>query len=371
MPLTNPDEGRRLLQELMMQPKKFVFGIDQAIFNCVLAMMTPMLRDGDVSKEPAQAHVYLLDWFGRGKTAVLKYLSAGLKAKHGRIDGRPDMMPSDLAGREDVDRVTGIRTLLKGPLHSNVLFTDEINRTPAKGQGLLLGAMEGAEVRMNVTDLENRRIESRAFPLYPISEDIDEKDLYFIVMATANPIELVGTYELSEAQKDRFTYSLRMGLPSPEDEMRIRAKNLKKKKVDIVMDLRTMLDISVMASNIELSDQADHLVQRFQMNSRPYSQDMEEYGKIMPRHAKPGLIEFVNTYVASGCSPRRNLHMEAAAKAWAFMRGENELATVDDVKAVAPLTMEHVILLHPKSLSDNVTPRKVVKRIIEETAVPA
>lgn len=367
MSLANPDEARELLNEWMVQPKQFLFGIDQAVYNTVLAMITPMLRDGDSSKEPAQAHVYLLDKPGRGKTALLKYLSAGIDAKLGRIDGRPDMMPSDLTGREDVDRVTGIRTLLKGPIHSNIVFFDEITRTPAKGQAIMLGAMEGSEVMMNITDLENRRIDSRAFSLYPISDNPDEKDLYFIVMATANPIEFVGTYELSEAQKERFTYSFRMGMPSPEDEMKIRAKNLVNKKVKVVMSLRDLLDISIMVSHIELSDQADNLIQRFQMNSRPYAQDLEEYKKIMPRHASSALVDFVNMYVANGCSPRRNLHMEAAAKAWAFMRGENELATADDVKAIASMTMEHVILLQPKSLGDNVTPRTVVQRIIDET----
>lgn len=368
MSLTNPNDARELLNEWMMQPKQFLFGIDQAVYNTVLAMITPMLRDGDISKEPAQAHVYLLDKPGRGKTALLKYLSAGIKSKLGRINGRPDMMPSDLTGREDVDRVTGIRTLLKGPIHSNIVFFDEITRTPAKGQAIMLGAMEEGEVMMNITNLEERRIDSKSFSLYPISENKDERDLYFIVMATANPIEYVGTYELSEAQKERFTYSFRTGMPSPEDEMKIRSKNIINKKVQVVMGLRDLLDISLMVRQIELSPQADHLIERFQMNSRPYSQDIEEYGKITPRYASSELIEYVNTYVSHGCSPRRNLHMEAAAKAWAFMRGENELATTDDVKAVAMMTMEHVLLLQPKSLGDQVTPRTVVKRIVDETS---
>lgn len=369
MALKDPNEARKLLKEFGNQPKEFVFGVNKAIDNLVLAFITPMQRDGKFGKERAQAHVYLLDLPGRGKTAALNYLSASLEAKLGRIDGRPDMMPSDIVGREDVDRATGIRTLLKGPAHSHVLFIDEINRTPSKGQAVLLGAMEGGYVIMNVTDLEKRIIEAKSFSLYPVLDDPQRRN-FFIVVATANPIEFEGTYPLSEAQKERFTYSLRMGRPSREDEKRVRARNVVGKKIKVVMDLTTLLDIQDMVEKIELSSDADELIMRYIENSIPYSQDLEESGRLRKRYATRELLEFVNRYVANGCSVRRNFHMEAAAKAWAFMRGEDRLATVDDVKAIASLTMEHVILLQPRSMGDNVTARTVVNRIVNETFVP-
>lgn len=368
MSFNSTKDARDLLGLLMDQPKKFLYGVDQAIFNSVMAMITPIPRDGDSEKEWAQAHVYLLDLPGRGKSALLKSLTSAVKAKMGRIDGRIDMMPSDLVGREDVDRFTGIRTLLKGPIHSNVFFFDEINRTPAKGQGILLGAMEGGYVVMNVTDLENKRIDSRMFPLYPISEKADEKENYFIVMATANPIELVGTNELSEAQKERFTYSLRTGLPKRVYEMLIRSENVMGKKIEQVMDLKTLLEISDLVKKVTLSAQAHEYIQRLIENSRPISQDLEEEDGYRPRKATSDLIQFVDRYVASGCSPRRNYHMQAAAKAWAFMNGDDNVATADDVRSIASITMEHVLLLQPRSLGDNITARTVVKKIIEQTA---
>lgn len=370
MPLTDPNEGRRLLRKWEEQPNKVVFGIPRAIFNCVLAMITPVARDGDFGKEYAQAHVYLLDLMGRGKTAVLKYLSVGVKAKLGRVDGRPDMMPSDLTGYEYVDRFTGARTLLKGPLHSNILFCDELNRTPPKGQAVMLGSMEGSYVIMYIIDPKTGRLEAKSFPLYPISDDPNETRTYFITLATGNPIEFEGTYPLSEAQKERFTYSFRMGLPDPESEMKIRPWNVMNEKIETVMDLATLLDIQGMVKQIRFARETDESVKRLILNSRPQSQDMKEWGKIIPRHATSDLVKCVNRYVASGCSPRRNYHMVGATQAWAFIRGEDKIATVDDVKAIAPITMEHVILLQPWAEGDGVSAQAIVQKIIDETEMP-
>lgn len=362
------EEARHLLKKLEEQLNQFVFGIPRTSSNAVLSISTKLPRDSKSGKEWAQAHVYVLDKPGRGKTAMLIYLSHALKAKIGKIDGRPDMMPNDITGREE--RFTGVPTLFKGPLHSNIFFFDEINRTPPKGQAVMLGAMEGGYVIMMVTDPKTKRLEAKSFPLYPISENPDEKELFFTVFATANPIEFEGTYPLSEAQKERFTYSFKMGRPNREDEKRVRSKNVMGKKVEEVTDLRTMLNIQEMAQQIELSEDGDELIMRYIENSLPYSQDLEDWDRPRHRHATPGLVEFIDRYVINGCSVRRNFHMEAAAKAWAFLRGENRVATADDVKAIAPLTMEHVILLNPRSEGDNVTSKKVVEKIINETAMP-
>jgi MoxR-like ATPase len=369
MSLGSQNEARQLLVKLEEQPNKFLFGVEKAVHNCILALITPMPRDGKRGKEYAQAHVYLLDKPGRGKTALFNYLSVAVGAKLGRVDGRPDMMPSDLTGYEDIDRHTGERTLLKGPIH--IFFMDEINRTPSKGQAVLLGAMEGANVHMMVTNKELGRRESKQFPLYPISGDPNEKKMFFIVFATANTIEFEGTYPLSEAQQERFVYCFRMGLPRLKVEKKIRAKNLIGKQVEEVMDLNTLLNVHEMVEEVELSSQADEYIMRLIINSRPYSQDDEDYSGIHPkRHTNSDLVEFVDRYVVNGCSPRRNLHMEAATKACAFLRGENKTATVDDVKTIAHLTMKHVIMLHTRAFGDNVTADQVVERIVSETEAP-
>jgi len=106
-------------------------------------------------------------------------------------------------------------------------------------------------------------------------------------------------------------------------------------------------------------------------NSRPFSQDMEDYGHIVKRKATSSLINFANEYILMGCSPRRNFHIEAAAKAWAWMmRGDDKVARVDDIKAIVPITTEHVILLGQRAMGDNITTRNVVEKLLNETEVP-
>ncbi|PIR41719.1 MAG: hypothetical protein COV30_02215 [Candidatus Yanofskybacteria bacterium CG10_big_fil_rev_8_21_14_0_10_37_15] len=371
MALTDPDEARKLIRQIVDQPKKVIFGIDRPLEYCVMALVTPLLRDGPRGKEFSQAHVYLLDKPGRGKTAAFTYISAAVRAKFSQVAGTADILPKEFIGEEKVDRATGIRTLYKGPIHSNIFFYDEITRTPPLGQSSLLGAMDGARVQMFVTNKRKKIIETKEFPLYPISDNPNEKRLYFIVFATANPIEFEGTFPISEAQKDRFTYSYRMGLPPREDEKRIRAKNVINQRVEEVTDLATLLDISKMVNEVELSEQAHEYIMRIIVNSRPFSQDLEDYGFPQKRHANPNLLGFIDQYVAMGCSPRRNFHLEAAAKAWAWMmKGKDRHASVDDVKAILPITLEHILLLTPYSIGDDVSAKKVVERIIAETEVP-
>jgi len=379
MALTDPNEARRLIRALKAQPEKFLFGLNKAIFNAVLALVTPIAKDGPMGKEWAQAHTLVSDVPGTGKTALFNYLSAGLNAKLGRVDGRPDLMPSDFTGREERDKFSGIRTLLKGPLFSNILFADEINRTPPKSQAPMLGAMEGGHVIMNVTNEKEGLIESKSFPLYPIPDD--PKRMFFIVFATMNPIEFEGTYPLSEAQLERCTFRWGMGFPTKEEEMKIRFENVVGKKIEVVMNLGELLDIQEMAKKIRLSDDANELIMRYLQNSRTHAQDERVFGKIQKRFASKGLVDFINQYVTSGCSPRRNFHMQGASLGYRLLRLllsddrpieniDNIVVTVDDVKAIAPLTMEHVILLEPRSLGDDVTTKKVVRRIIEETPMP-
>lgn len=365
----NSKEGREFIKELERQPKKFVFGDRGAISTCVLAFITPMWRDDESGKKRAQAHILLQDIHGRGKTAILTHLSSALRAKVGKIEGTLDMLPKDFKGGEERDPVTGKRTLMKGPLHSHVFFFDELTRTPSKCHSALLGAMEGAHVMMNVADEKTGFIESKKYVLYPVSDDSKDRD-FFIVMATANPLELEGTFPLSEAHKDRFTYRLSIGLPPMEDEMRIRSKNVANEKVEVVGSLSDILDITERVDSLRLSKQADYLIQRYLDNSRPYSRDMKDFKEPRKRHADSDLLEFVNQYVATGCSPRRNYHMEAAAKAYAWINGEDETVRAEHVKAIALSTMPHVILLQPRTLSDDITSEMVVQKIIDQTPIP-
>ncbi len=380
MAITTLKEARPLVRRMIKQPQEFIFGLKQATLNSVQALFTPMPKDSSSGKKWAQAHTIVSDVPGSGKTALFTYLAASVEARLGRVDGRPDLLPSDLTGKEERDKWTGIRTLMKGPLFSNIFFADEMNRTPPKSQAPMLGAMEGGYVYLNTTDEKRGIIESKGFPLFPISSDPEDQRLYFAVFATMNPIEFEGTYPPSEAQMERFTYRFGMGAPSRQEEMMIRGENVMGKKTEVIMGLGELLDIHEMVRQIHLSSEASELVMRYLENSRTYEQDEREFGKLQKRQASSSLTEFVNRYVVSGCSRRRNYHMQYASLAHRFMRlmlsdepldeVDRIVATTDDVKAIAPLTMEHVILLQPKAVGDDVSTKKVVRKIIEETATP-
>jgi MoxR-like ATPase len=360
------DEARELITRVMDQPKKFLFGVDKAIENTVLAMFTLVPRDGDGKKELAQAHVYLNDRPGVGKTALLRYLSYSVGAKCSFISGRSDMMPSDIVGGEIMDRATGKRFFVPGPVHSNILLFDEINRTPPKGQAPLLSALEGGFVDARRIDQESQELVSEKFPLYRISPD-DER-LYFLVMATANPIESEGTYPLSEAEKERFTVSFKMGLPPREEEKKIRLAHVYSRRgieVENVMGLSEVLEVAhTILESITVSDSAHEYIMRLIENSRP----REDKGH-KREFADSFLRNYVDMYVRAGNSPRRNFHVEAMARTLAFFRGRDRV-TVDDIKEVALLTMSHTILLDPLARGDNVSTDDIVQNILLHTKVP-
>lgn len=382
MTLTNPNEARILVRKQVAQPALMLFGAEQAAFDTSLALYTPLLRDSKRRKGWSCAHTIVRDLPGTGKTALFNYVASSLNAKLGRVDGRPDLLPIDFTGKEERDKFTGIRTLLKGPIFSNIFFADEVNRTPPKSQAPFLGAMEGGHVIMNVTNEKAGVIEPKAFSLYPISDDPDEQRMYFIVFATMNPIEFEGTYPLSEAQMERFTYSFGMGAPTRGQEMMIRFENVINKEVKVVMDLGAVLDIQEMVKHIRLSAQANELIMRYIENSWPPSKDSYRFGGPRKRHvANTDLTSFVEEYVVSGCSRRRNFHMQMAALTHRLMRLflsedkeitnlNNIVAEADDVKAIAPLTMDHVLILDTRSLGDNIATQTVVQRIINETTLP-
>lgn len=373
MSFIKPQEARELMRRVAAQPKIFIFGVDRAVDNSVLAMFTKVPRDDRGTKSFGQAHVYLNDIPGVGKTGLMTHLACAIGAKYSRINGRSDQMPFDIVGGPILDRASGRYLMVLGPIHTNIFLFDEINRTPPKGQGVLLSALEEGFVSLNVFNVAQARMDAQPFSLYPISDKPDEKRMYFWTMATANPIESEGTYPLSEAEKERFTFSFRMGIPPREEEKKIRLDSVYRPhaplRVEKVMDLEDVLDISQMiVETVPMTESASEYRLRLIENSRPFRPDLNEKRR-KKSFATPELIKFIDEFVEIGNSPRRNFHIEAAARTYAFWSG-HERVTVDDVKAVAPLTMAHTILLRPIARASNITSPKVVGKLIAETQVP-
>lgn len=386
------NEAYEVIDSVRALPKRYLFGIDKAIDRSVMALFTKVPYTGNRRKRLGQASVLLIDVPGVGKTDMIRILSFGIGADSALLAGHPEMMKSEIVGTEVWNTGLGKFFLRKGPIFNHIILFDEINRTHPKGQACFLQAMEERIAVMESTDQEKGILRNIEFPLYPVNKDADptnhDQDLFFWVMATANPIEQAGTYPLPEAQLDRFTFSFRIGLPPREQEKKIRMKNVvsdKKRKMEKVVDIHEVLEVGDLITEVETPELASEYIMRLIENSRPHFK-RRKFGNAE-------LYQFIDNNVliqekpdkdaldqdklfgeeplgeGGGLSPRSNFSFEAGARTHAFFN-KNEVVTVDNVKAMAHLVMDHRILLTPQAIGSGVTKHQVVQKIIEGTKVP-
>lgn len=270
---------------------------------------------------------------GTAKTLTVRVLARLLDAQYARIQFTPDLMPSDVVGTTVFDQRSATFSLRKGPVFTNVLLADEINRTPPKTQAALLEAMEERHVTIDGTT--------------------HELPQPFLVCATQNPIEFEGTYPLPEAQLDRFLVRVRTGYPGRDDERALIARAV------AGFDARDLAGAGVtpVASAAELVA-AQRAVREIHVAS-----SLQDY-----------LYEVIAATrtasdVALGASPRAALALVAATQAAAYLDGRN-FATSDDVKEVAPPVLAHRIIVRPEAELDGVNADAVVSRVLATVPVP-
>ena len=269
---------------------------------------------------------------GLAKTLAVKALSKVLQLQFQRVQCTPDLMPADVIGGNIFNSATSTFTLHRGPLFTDLLLVDEINRTPPRTQSALLESMEEAQVTVDGARHE-------------LSE-------FFTVFATQNPIEFEGTYPLPEAQLDRFLLKIRVGYPSGEEEISILeryqagfdARQLER------MELR-----SIAVEDLRAARQAVSAVQ-----------------------VEPGIFRYVSELVrrsrdwpslSLGASPRAGLNLLLASKAIAAMDGRDYLVP-DDVKQIAPAVLRHRVLLKPEADLEGVSAEQVVRDLLAAVEVP-
>jgi MoxR-like ATPase len=271
---------------------------------------------------------------GTAKTLTVRVLARLLGVSYGRIQFTPDLMPSDVVGTTVFDQRSATFSLRRGPIFSNVLLADEINRTPPKTQAALLEAMEERHVTIDGT----------TYPLPPP----------FMVCATQNPVEFEGTYPLPEAQLDRFLVRARTGYPAPADERALIAR-----AVDgfDARDLDAAGVTAVVSSDDVLAAQravrAIHVAESLQ----GYLYDVVAATRSSPD-------------VALGASPRAALALVVAAQAAAFL-DRRSFATPDDVKDVATMVLAHRIIVRPEAELDGTSADDIVTRVLASVAAPA
>ncbi|WP_297510594.1 MoxR family ATPase [Thermococcus sp.] len=278
-------------------------------------------------------NVLFEDHPGLGKTLLAKAFSRVLGLDYRRIQFTPDLLPADIVGTKVWRQNTGTFELVRGPVFTNVLLADEINRAPPKTQSALLEAMEERQVTIEGETLKLERP--------------------FFVMATQNPIEYEGTYPLPEAQLDRFLLRLSVGYPKTlEDEVAILEARLRWKKDDPTVDLKPVIDRETFLEMQRTVEESVYV-------SRPVLRYIAE---LVRNVRADGRVE-------AGPSPRGALALLKVAKASAAMDGR-DFVIPDDVKKFAFETLSHRVVIKAEYSFEGVTGREVVEKALQATHVP-
>jgi len=312
------DQLREAVNRIKQEVHKFIVGQEQMID----LMVTAILSNG---------HVLIEGVPGVAKTLSAKIIARCISANFSRIQFTPDLMPSDILGTNIFNFKNSDFEFRRGPIFSNIILIDEINRAPAKTQAALFEVMEERQAS----------IDSKTY----IMEEP------FIVFATQNPIEHEGTYRLPEAQLDRFIYKIEVHYPSLEEEIKILNDFHERGGLNDLNDIKAVLNVA----------------------------DLKTYQQAVRRvHIEPKLLEFIARLTAKtrdnvdlyvGASPRASLALLTASKALAAIRGR-DFVTPDDITYTTKAVFRHRIVLTPEKEMEGSTANEVIDNIIKSVEVP-
>ena len=283
----------------------------------------------------ANGHVLIEGVPGLAKTTAVNALAQAMSCVFRRIQFTPDLLPADLIGTMVYTPKTGDFTVKKGPVFSNIVLADEINRAPAKVQSALLEAMQERQVTIG----------DQTFPL----------EAPFMVLATQNPIEQEGTYPLPEAQMDRFMLKLKVGYPSRGEEREImdRVDLLHPQSLTPVITPAQVMEAREIVNRIYVDAKAKNYIVDIVWATRE-----PEAFRLQLRH----LIEY-------GASPRATIYLQQAARAMAFLQGEGNVFP-NDVKQVAMDVLRHRIKPTYEAEAENITAEDIIRKILDTVPVP-
>jgi MoxR-like ATPase len=272
---------------------------------------------------------------GLAKTLAVHTMSDIIQAKFQRIQFTPDLLPADILGTLIYNHKDGNFVIKKGPVFSNIILADEINRSPAKVQSALLEAMQERQVTIGTTT-------------FSLTEP-------FMVLATQNPIEQEGTYPLPEAQVDRFMLKLNVTYPNKKEELEIINRNTAGKKVKVkpVLTPLEIVDIRKLVNLVYVDDKIKN-----------YILDL-----VFATREPTGKLEDIKDFLSYGASPRASIYLTMAAKAHAFLRKRSYIVP-EDVKAVGADVLRHRVILSYEAEAEEITPEYIVKRLFESVQVP-
>jgi len=284
----------------------------------------------------SNGHVLLEGVPGLAKTLVVNTLSKTIQTKFQRIQFTPDLLPADLIGTLIYNQHKGTFDTKKGPIFSNMVLADEINRSPAKVQSALLEAMQERQVTIGETTFK-----------------LDDP---FLVLATQNPIEQEGTYPLPEAQVDRFMLKVVVNYPSKEEEIKIMQRMSGNPLADVkpVIKPEEIIKARSAVRDVYIDEKIDKYIVDIVFATR----NPEEYGF----DDLSGLIQF-------GASPRASINLRLAAKAHAFLRHRGYV-TPEDVRSIGQDVLRHRIIVTYEAEAEEVTAENIVRKILNRIEVP-
>ena len=324
----------RELNILIEQQSAFITSIKRGMEGVIVgqkhlvdSLLIGLLSDG---------HILLEGVPGLAKTLAIKTLAQLVNTEFSRIQFTPDLLPADVIGTLIYSQKTESFQVKKGPVFSNFILADEINRAPAKVQSALLEAMQEHQVTIGSTTF-----------------DLPSP---FLVMATQNPIEQEGTYQLPEAQVDRFMLKVIIDCPTIEEEKQIIRENLNGLKADIkpVVEASEILNARKIVNQVYLDEKIEQYIADIVFATR-YP---ERYG-----------LENIKPLITFGGSPRASINLAKAARAYAFINHRGYVVP-EDVRSVAYDVLRHRIGLSYEAEADNVTGEEIISKILNKVEVP-
>lgn len=310
------EEHNRLIKELKDELKKSIVGQEDMIEKVLIGLFTG-------------GHILLEGVPGLAKSLTINTLSQALGLNFKRIQFTPDLLPSDIIGTEIYEEKTGEFKVKRGPVFTNLLLADEINRAPAKVQSALLEAMQEKQVT--------------------IGDESYEISRPFLVMATQNPIEQDGTYPLPEAQQDRFLMKVKLEYPSGAEEKQIidlvcfgnQGENIRQ-----VLDIDTLFEIRKNVEMVEVDDRLKEYIVNIAVESRK-----------------------TNPYILCGLSPRASISLVTGARARAYMEGRNYVIP-NDIRSILYDVLRHRLILSYEAEAEGLKVEDVIDDIMKRVVLP-
>jgi len=308
---------------VIQEMKKVIVGQDKMINRLLIGLFT-------------NGHILLEGVPGLAKTLTVNTLAKVLHLDFNRIQFTPDLLPADLIGTMIYNQQNGSFEVKKGPIFSNLVLADEVNRSPAKVQSALLEAMQEKQVTIGDT----------TFML----------DRPFLVLATQNPVDQEGTYPLPEAQVDRFMMKVHVKYPSKEEELEV---------------MRRMSNMSFKPELKTILSKKDIFAIQEEINAVSLSESLEKYIVelvLATRDPQSYQLDDMAHYIQFGASPRASINLNLAAKAVAFF-DQRDFVLPEDIKEVADDVMNHRILLNYEAEADGITTHDIIKNILSKVQI--